>query len=353
MEVRHQLILVLAVVLSMMVLGAFGFYAVGDDGITFLDALYHAVLTVTSVGYGDSFFGTTQGQKVFGLSFMLLGMMLLAITGAAFVAFFTEAQLHKAVWRTIMTTKMLFKRNHHVIIGVQSVAPHIIGEFHATKTPFCVVVKDPAVGAYLIALYKGIIIFEHPEKHLTDEIFEKVKLKHAASVTLDLGTDETNHIIADLIREKKPGIRVLSVGDDVSYAPIMSKRINHVVNPHFMCAMRLASLAKRPGVVTYLDRMLYKKDGIYRIEEVAVDRQSILMGKTLEQVDIGHQYRLVVTEIMIEDSDGNIESNYLPLPEHVIQPRTTLIVQGKIEDIEVFRDVADPVASPEQPDSST
>jgi voltage-gated potassium channel len=242
-----------------------------------------------------------------------------------------------------MTSKMIFKRNHHIIIGVHHIAPHIIRELHQTKTPFCVICQNPEIATQLVTQYQGIIVFEHREKHLTDAIFEKVQIQRAASVTLDLGSDETNHIVADLVREKNPQVRILSVGEDITYAPIMSKRINSVVNPHFMCAMRLASLAKRPGVVTHLDRMLYKKDGVYRIEEIAVKTGSQFIGKSLGDLDLPHRYRLVVTEIISVRSDGGTDSNYLPLPENIIQDNMTLIVQGRLEDIEAFRDVADPM----------
>ena len=98
----------------------------------------------------------------------------------------------------------------------------------------------------------------------------------------------------------------------------MEKRINHVVNPHFMCAMRLASLAKRPSVVNHLDRMLYKKDGIYRVEEVNIKGNSSLVGKTLGEIDFVKKLKLIVIEI-IKPVDRGYESNFLPLPEDVIK----------------------------------
>jgi voltage-gated potassium channel len=171
-------------------------------------------------------------------------------------------------------------------------------------------------------------------------MLEKVKIKDAETATIDLGNDETNHITADLIREKNPKIKILSVGEEMSYAPVMQKRINHVVNPHFMCAMRLTSLAKRPSVVTHLDRMLYKKDGVYRVEEVKISSNSCLIGKTLGEIDFPKTLKLIVTEIM-RATDGGYDSNFLPLPEDVITDKMILIVQGKVEDVEILRNLAD------------
>ena len=107
-----------------------------------------------------------------------------------------------------------------------------------------------------------------------------------------------------------------------------------------MCALRLASLAKRPSVVNYLDRMIYKKDNIYRVEEVKIKRNSSLIGKTLGEVDFPKRLRLIVTEIM-RPVNGGYDSSFLPLSEDVITEDMIIIVQGKVEDVEILRDLAD------------
>jgi len=340
MEAKNQLFVVLLCLLLVIIAGAFGYRYLSDEGVTWIDAFYHTILTISSIGYTDTGFGTTQIQKFYGALFMALCLVALAITAAAFVSFFVQSKIHKTVWEVIMTVKMTFKREHFVIFGVNHVGPYIIEEFHKTKTPFCVVTLKEDIIADLIHKHPGLIIFHHAKRYFTDDIFEKVKIGSAVAAIIDLGNDETNHITADLIREKNPDIKILSVSEETTYAPIMQKRINHIVNPHFMCAMRLASLAKRPSVVNHLDRMLYKKDGVYRVEEVKIKSNSSLIGKTLGEIDFPKRLNLIVTEIMRPTYEG-YESDFLPLPENVIEEDMILIVQGKVEDVETLRDLAD------------
>ncbi len=340
MEARQQLLIVLLCLLLLIIVGAVGYKYFSDDGMTWIDAFYHTVLTISSIGYTDTGYGSNQIQKFYGLLFMTLCLVALAITAAAFVTFFVQSKIHKTVWEVVMTVKMVFKREHFVIFGVNHVAPYIIGEFYRTETPFCVITLNEEVIADLMIKYKGLIIFHHDKRYFTDDIFEKVKIKNANAALIDLGNDETNHITADLIREKNPNIKILSVSEEMAYAPIMQKRINHVVNPHFMCAMRLASLAKRPSVVTYLDRMIYKKDGVYRIEEVKIKGNSSLIGKTLDEINFPKTFNLIVTEIMRPSREG-YKSDFIPLPEHIIEENVIIIVQGKVEDIEKLRDIGD------------
>jgi len=340
METRRQLIIVLTIVFFIIFFGAIGYRLLGDTGMSWIDSFYHTLLTISSIGYTDTGYGTTSAQKIYGVLFMALCLITLSLTGAAFVAFFTESKVHKRVWEVIMAAKMMFKRSHHIIIGVNKVAPHIISEFKRTQTPFCVIAQDESIISELLKVYKDLIIFHYPDKHFTEKIFKQVQLDKAVTVTLDLGNDETNHITADLVREYNPSLKILAVGDEMSYMPVMSKRIQHVVNPHFMCAMRLASLSKRPSVVNYLDRMLYKKDGVYRIEEVEIKENSPLVGKTLGEIDLPHRLQLCVVELMTPTEDG-YKSNFLPLPENVVSIEMIICVQGEVNQIEKLRDLAD------------
>ena len=104
--------------------------------------------------------------------------------------------------------------------------------------------------------------------------------------------------------------------------------------------MRLASLAKRPGVVNYLDRMLYKKDGVFRLEEVEICPTSSLVGKSLGQLDLAENMQLIVTEV-IPSRHRQFDSDFVPSATHVLQAGEIIIVQGRVENIERLRDVAD------------
>jgi len=310
---------------------------IGDPGTTLADALYMAVLTLTTIGYTDTGFASTQLQKSIFTGVMALSFCTQIVFAASVLNAFIATKIHMKISEAYMKFKFKFKRNHIIILGVGNVAPYMIPEFFKTKTPLLVVSKEEEKVIKLSTQYRGLNILHWPHKHFTDELFEDANLKNARVAILDLGNDEKNHITADLIREQNRNVEILAVGDDITYAPIMTQRGNKVVNPHFMCALRIASLAKRPSVVNFLDRMLYKKDGIFRIEEVTFDRKSDFVGKTLAEIDLPKALRLLPIGIMQKGKEINI----LPLPESVIREGITLIVQGEMNDVEILRDIAD------------
>ena len=95
MEAKWQLVIVLLALVLLIVLGAVGYKIFSDDGMTWIDSFYHTILTISSIGYTDTGFGTTRLQKFYGLIFMALCLVGLAITAAAFEGLQSESWPHR------------------------------------------------------------------------------------------------------------------------------------------------------------------------------------------------------------------------------------------------------------------
>ncbi|MFC1725174.1 potassium channel family protein [candidate division KSB1 bacterium] len=337
MAVKKQFYFALFLVISFMIVATSSYYLMSDPGKTIFDAMYHSLITLTTIGYTDTGFGTTQAQKNISVILISYSFFTQVVFAASILNIFISIKMHVKISEALMKFKFKFKRKHIVIFGVNKVAPYIINELLKTDTPCIAVSKDEAVKSEIEDKLKGANVLYWPDKHFSQKLFEDVNIKNARVAIVDLGNDETNHITSDLIREQNPNIKIIAVGDDISYGPIIKKRGNEVVNPHFMCAMRIASLAMRPAVVTFLDLMLYKKDGTFRIEEVEIPEKSPLAGKTYSELDLPHNFDL----LPVGEMEKNKEINILILPENKIKQTSSIFVQGETKDINLLRDVAD------------
>src|SRR4029077_16594611 len=98
MALRKRLLLALALLLGLIVVSTTGYRVIGGPFVTFLQALYMAVITVAGVGYGE-IIDTTHNPalRVFNIGIVLFGV---AITVYVFsvVAAFLEAP-HAATYQ--------------------------------------------------------------------------------------------------------------------------------------------------------------------------------------------------------------------------------------------------------------
>ena len=337
MAVKKQFYLAVTLVLIYLIIATTGYHIVRDPGKTIIDAFYQSLITLTTIGYTDTGFGTTQLQKKVSSILIIYSFFTQVVFAASILNIFISIKMHVKISEALMKFKFKFKRKHIVVFGINKVAPYIINELLKTDTPFIAVSKDEGVKLEIEDKLEGANVLYWPDKHFSKKLFDDVNIKHARVAIVDLGNDETNHITSDLIREQNSDVKIIAVGDDISYGPIMKKRGNEVVNPHFMCAMRIASLAMRPAVVTFLDLMLYKKDGTFRIEEVEIPEQSPIAGKTYSELDLPHTFDL----LPVGEMEKNKEINILILPESSIKASSSIFVQGETKDINLLRDVAD------------
>ena len=95
-------------------------------------------------------------------------------------------------------------------------------------------------------------------------------------------------------------------------------------------------MAHRPAVFNFLDKMLYKKDGVFRIEEVVIGKGSGIIGKTLREVFEASDLQLLVVGI----EDRQI-FDIIPRGKQIIQENMTLFMQGEVGQIHLFRKLAD------------
>jgi len=120
---REQYHIVVLVVLALMLLGG-GLYA-RVEGISLEDALWWAVVTMTTVGYGDISPETLSG-KFIGVFLMLTGIGFLGLLTATIASVFVENRMMQ-----YKGLKDIKAQQHFVICGWNHQAEHIVSELLA------------------------------------------------------------------------------------------------------------------------------------------------------------------------------------------------------------------------------
>src|SRR5215468_8562982 len=119
---RRPLRILLALALAVMLGGVVVFKFGHHDNLSWLDALYFTVTTMTTVGYGDiALKDARDGVKLFGIFFMPASAGLLAATFGILTDYLIKARLEQLFgpWRSRM-------RNHVILCGLGHVGIRIL-----------------------------------------------------------------------------------------------------------------------------------------------------------------------------------------------------------------------------------
>ena len=163
MNLRQRLLYAL---LLMMVTTAFavaGYRLLGGPSVSFLQALYMAIITLAGVGYGE-IVDTSHIPvlRVFNIFVVLFGVTIMVYVFSAVTAFLVEGEITNIFWRRKMEKRINELKDHYVVCGLGYTGRHAVEELQKTGTPYVVIehqeeavvrLRDHASGMFREMLY--------------------------------------------------------------------------------------------------------------------------------------------------------------------------------------------------------
>jgi voltage-gated potassium channel len=104
-----------------------------------------------------------------------------------------------------------------------------------------------------------------------------------------------------------------------------------------MGGRRLASELVRPTVTEFIDQMLRDKEDVLRLEEVAIADGSPFIGRTLRDVPIRAETKLLVVALRVDK-----KFLYNPEPSTPMESGTKLVVLGEAANVARLREMVKP-----------
>lgn len=109
-----------------------------------LDALYMTIITMTTVGYGETR-PLSDAGRVFTITLIVTSIVLAGYAVLTLAAFILEGEFYRMIQERRMDQRITKRRNHVLLCGAGRTGKHIAEEFHRTQTLFVIVERDPAV----------------------------------------------------------------------------------------------------------------------------------------------------------------------------------------------------------------
>ena len=324
---RTRLVNSLLLIVGVLMAGTMGYMLI--EHWPWMDALYMTVITVGTVGYGETHHLSATG-RVFTMMLIVGSIVLIGYSVSTLAAFVIEGEFNRLVEGRRMDKRLAGLRDHIILCGLGQTGKWIAEELRKTGTPFVAIERSPEPIRD---------IAQNPENHYLqgdateDDTLLEAGIQRAKGLITVLSQDKDNVFVVLTARSLNPSLRIVArLIEEANAAKLRKAGADEVVSPNAVGGMRMASVMIRPAVVTFLDTMLRMTGPTLRLEEVRVTPGSALAGKTLVQADIGRRTGLLV--VAIQPREGGY--NFNPGGQVMLREGDVLIILGTREQLDVL-----------------
>ncbi len=321
MSIVRRLALAIGSLLAVTVYGVVGYMVLGYS---LLDAMYQAVMTLTTVGYGEVL-DPTPVRKAFSISLMILGVGIALYNLSVMVGTITEGDVRKYFERRRMDKRISGMSGHVIICGHGRVGRS--AREHLKNIGAQVVVVDNVP--------ERVVHLEDP--HLIgdctrDEVLRAAGVDRARALIATLETDADTVYLTLSARALRPDLVIIARARTVdSKEKLVLAGATRAVNPQLIGGRRMAAFALNAHVAEFLDVVMHDEELDFRIEQIRIPVDSPLRGRTLGELDL-------------EETSGARLLAYRPGPrmpfaphppeDTILAPGSVLIAFGTMAQIE-------------------
>ncbi|HEV8050649.1 MAG TPA: potassium channel family protein, partial [Thermoplasmata archaeon] len=238
----------LAVFGGVWVFAAVGFYHFQGNGVSLFASFYWAIITLTTIGYGD-IVPTTTAARGFAIlvassQLFLIGYLISVITTTV-----TEESQ-----RRLLGTLGTDLTGHVVVLGYSAVGSAAVRELLDEDQKVAVVAESADQVANIRSLAKDDRLFVTYGPPAEQEILKRVNVAAAHSVIVATGDDAENLIAALNLRSLSKTIRiVVSVMRPELKETLRSAGVTYVASPGDLGGRLCANAAFRPDVANAIE----------------------------------------------------------------------------------------------------
>ncbi len=329
-DAMKRITLWLIIVVVFLLIAIFGFMITLN--LSFIDALYMTIITISTVGYESVGTLTTAG-KLFAIFVILVSVGLVGYLLSQVFSIISEGTINEA-WRKKKMMKEIDKLEKHIIVcGAGESGSHVIKELIKKEASFVVIENDPEVIEELKDL--GVLYIE--DDATNEDALVTARIKEASGLITTLPTDADNVFVVLTARVLNPALHIIARNHELSSRKkLIRAGANNVVSPDEIGGKKMANLMLSPHVQFFVDNIIDTKNMSINMEEVIIHDGSELIDKKLRNSEIADKAGLIVLAIRRNED----EFIFNPKADEVLRLEDKLIVVGSKEQIERLEKMA-------------
>ncbi len=324
----RRIILSMGLLLVVSIMGVLGFSAI--EGYALLDSIYMTVITMSTVGFGTV--GELSGSgKAFSVLLIVssAGTFVYAVT--TITTFVVEGEVQHLFSSYQMNKKVSKLKDHVIICGLGRNGREAAQELIRQQHPFVVIERNQDVIDEFQTNHNFLFI-RGDATH--EEVLEQANIDDAIGLVSSLSTDAENVYITLTARGLNPRLKVVArASNETTIQKLMRAGADHVILPNIIGGRRMANVITRPALMEFIDLVSGEGNPDLHLEEIDVEIEVALIGKTLAELHIRSRTGVVV--IGAKTVDGKVQLN--PSADRPIQKGDRLFILGNDQQLQQFR----------------
>ncbi|RLA18947.1 MAG: potassium channel protein, partial [Gammaproteobacteria bacterium] len=306
------------------------------------DAFYWAVVTISTVGYGDLTPITTGGRLV-TTALIISGLGLLAFFTSIIVAAFSEKMHEFQEDRVKASIEKLTDAT--ILCGFGRVGQDIARQLQENKQSFVIV--DNNEHHIALAKQKGYIaLFDDASKN---SALEQAGINHGAKAILcTTGDDVTNVYITLTSRYLNPEISIISrANQEENVKKLYQAGANHIVQSYTIAGLLAAEYIGHPVAFEAINGILHGQQDV-QMEALNIYQDCFLAGMSIEAANF-NQYKVRLIGVVSKNPVHSKHRNryklhnqhfyFNPAPGLILHDSDILVLLGRHLSIDHLHDL--------------
>lgn len=294
-------------------------------GMSFDDAIFMTVTTMTTVGYREVRELDTAG-RVFTMLLIVFGVGTTLYLLSVMAETLLEGHLQDFWGKARMQRNIDELSGHVIVCGYGRFGRAVCEELERQNVERVIVDCDGGLEGDLRAAGASYVI----GSALSDEVLERAGIARARAIVIATPSDPDNVFVTLSAREKNPQVRIHARGEtEAGLRRLRLAGADQVISAYQMGGMRVAASILRPSVVDFLEISTPGRGETIDLEELRLDPGASIAGATVASLEReGPRVRVVA----VKPAGGAIE--LIPEPETTLGVGDLLIVIGDRQSLE-------------------
>ncbi len=320
---RSKIYIAISLMVVVLMTGVVGYRYLSD--LSWIDAIYMTVITVTTVGFTEV--GPMSSEaKIFTVFLIIASVFIFAYAISVITEYILSRNSLEVLKKKKVKNKISTLSNHVIICGFGRNGNQAAARLKAYKRPFVVVEKHKDV----IEKYSDSILFVEGDAN-EDEVLIAAGIERAQYIITTLPDDAANLFVVLSARQLNKKLNIISRASQItSQKKLRLAGANQVIMPDKIGGDHMASLVVMPDLISFMDEISLEGEHTTNLEEVGIEEFAV-EGECNSLRDLDLRRKTGCTIIGYIAPDGTYTIN--PEADMQLQPKSKVIVLGRPEQI--------------------